>query len=71
MDKTVATSMKDWTNTLYDAPWAYMTNFKTNLWLSPYHLVCKKEFRFPMELEHKAYWAVKFLNFDEKLARKK
>lgn len=23
------------------------------------------------ELEHKAYWAVKFLNFDEKLAGKK
>ena len=32
--------------------------------MSPYHLVYGKACHLPMELEHRAYWAIKQLNFN-------
>lgn len=34
-------------------------------------LVYEKAFHLPVELEHKAYWILKFLNFNEKVAGRK
>jgi hypothetical protein len=62
------TSRKDWARKLGDALWAYRTAFKTHLGLTPYHLVYGKACHLPIELEHKALWATRELNFDKDLA---
>jgi hypothetical protein len=71
LEKTIASSRKDWSRKLDDALWAYRTAFKMHLGLSPYQVVYGKACHLPIELKHKAYWAIKALNFDQNLDGKK
>ncbi|RDX87723.1 gag-pol, partial [Mucuna pruriens] len=62
LQKMTNSSRKDWSRLLEDALWAHRTAYRTPLGMSPYQIVFGKTCHLPMELEHKAYWAVKKCN---------
>ncbi|GJS81424.1 reverse transcriptase domain-containing protein [Tanacetum coccineum] len=68
MHKTVGENRASWSDKLDDALWAFRTAFKTPIGCTPYKLVYGKACHLPIELEHKAYWALKHCNFDLKTA---
>ncbi|GJS31218.1 reverse transcriptase domain-containing protein [Tanacetum coccineum] len=69
LERTVGENRASWFDKLDEALWAFRTAFKTPIGCTPYKLVYGKSCRLPIELEHKAYWALKHANFDLKTAR--
>ncbi|GKC76147.1 reverse transcriptase domain-containing protein [Tanacetum coccineum] len=68
LERTVGENHASWSDKLDDALWAFRTAFKTPIEGTPYKLVYGKACHLPIELEHKAYWALKHCNFDLKIA---
>nr|GEZ49977.1 reverse transcriptase domain-containing protein [Tanacetum cinerariifolium] len=68
LNMAVGENRASWSEKLDDALWAFCTAYKTPIRCTPYKLVYRKACHLPVELEHKAYWALKHANFDLKTA---
>nr|GEY24772.1 reverse transcriptase domain-containing protein [Tanacetum cinerariifolium] len=68
LERAVGKNRASWSDKLDDALWAFRTAFKTPIECTPYKLVYEKACHLPVELEHKAYWALKHAKFDLKTA---
>ncbi|GJT65234.1 reverse transcriptase domain-containing protein [Tanacetum coccineum] len=64
LEKTIGNNRKDWSYKLYDALWEFQTMFKTPLGTTMFRIIYDKACHLPVELEHKAYWAIKNCNMD-------
>nr|GEU40446.1 reverse transcriptase domain-containing protein [Tanacetum cinerariifolium] len=68
LERMVGENCASWSDKLDNALWAFRTAFKTPIGCTLYKLVYGKSCHLPIELEHKAYWALKHANFDLKTA---
>ncbi|GJW64157.1 reverse transcriptase domain-containing protein [Tanacetum coccineum] len=66
LERTMGENHASWSDKLDDALWAFRTAYKTLIGCTSYKLVYGKACHLPIELEHKAYWALKHTNFDIK-----
>nr|GEX94720.1 reverse transcriptase domain-containing protein [Tanacetum cinerariifolium] len=64
LERTTGENRASWSDKLDDALWVFRTTYKTPIRCTPYKLVYGKGCHLPIELEHKAYWALKQANFD-------
>nr|GEW08905.1 reverse transcriptase domain-containing protein [Tanacetum cinerariifolium] len=64
LERIVGENCASWSDKLADALWAFRTAFKTHIGCTPYKLVYGKTCHLLIELEHKAYWALRHCNYD-------
>nr|GFA54255.1 reverse transcriptase domain-containing protein [Tanacetum cinerariifolium] len=68
LKRTMRENRASWSDKLEDALWVFRTAYKTLIGCTPYLLVYGKACHLPHEIEHKAYWALKHINFDLRTA---
>ncbi|GKA37534.1 reverse transcriptase domain-containing protein [Tanacetum coccineum] len=59
LERSVGYNPKDWSEKLNDALWAFRMAYKTLTGCTPFRLVYGKACHLPVEIEHKAHWALK------------
>nr|GEU52961.1 reverse transcriptase domain-containing protein [Tanacetum cinerariifolium] len=64
LERAIGENRASWSDKLDDALRAFRTAFKTPIRCTSYKLVYEKACHLPIELEHKAYWALKHCNYD-------
>ncbi|GKB08915.1 reverse transcriptase domain-containing protein [Tanacetum coccineum] len=70
LERSVGYNPKGWSKKLNDTLWAFRTAYKTPTRCTPFRLVCGKACHLPVEIKHKAHWALKQCNMDLMLASK-
>ncbi|XP_071708623.1 uncharacterized protein [Rutidosis leptorrhynchoides] len=70
LERTVKYNPKLWSQNLDDALWAIRTAYKTPIGTTPFRSVYGKACHIPVEIEHRAYWALKQCNLDPKETEK-
>ncbi|GKC19539.1 reverse transcriptase domain-containing protein [Tanacetum coccineum] len=55
LERSVGYNLKNWSENLDDALWAFRTAYKTPTGCTPFRLVYGKACHLPVEIEHKAY----------------
>ncbi|GJW19885.1 reverse transcriptase domain-containing protein [Tanacetum coccineum] len=68
LERSVGYYPKGWSKKLNDALWAFRTAYKTPTGCTPFRLVYGKACHLPVEIKHKAHWALKQCNTDLTLA---
>ncbi|GKF37064.1 reverse transcriptase domain-containing protein, partial [Tanacetum coccineum] len=71
LERSVGYNPKNWSEKLDDALWAFRTAYKTPTGCTPFRFVYEKACHLPVEIKHKAYWALKQCNMDLTGAAKK
>nr|GFD01090.1 reverse transcriptase domain-containing protein [Tanacetum cinerariifolium] len=64
LERTIGENHASWSDKLDDALWAFRASYKTPIGCTSYKLVYGKACYLLIELEHKAYWALKQAIFD-------
>ncbi|GKA35214.1 reverse transcriptase domain-containing protein [Tanacetum coccineum] len=59
LERTMNGNRKEWEDKLDDALWAFRTTYKSPIGSNPFKIVYGKACHLLIEMEHKAYWALK------------
>ncbi|XP_071728640.1 uncharacterized protein [Rutidosis leptorrhynchoides] len=67
----VSNNPKIWSTKLDEALWAFRIAYKIPIGTTPFRLMYGKACHIPVEVEHKAFWAIKEINLDLERAKEK
>ncbi|GKE75195.1 reverse transcriptase domain-containing protein, partial [Tanacetum coccineum] len=70
LERTVNGNRKELADKLDDALWAFKSTYQLPIGSTPFRIVYGKACHLTIEMEHKAYWALKNVNLDLDTARK-
>ncbi|GJR17471.1 reverse transcriptase domain-containing protein [Tanacetum coccineum] len=62
--RTINKNQKEWADKLDDALWEFRTAYKSPIGSTPFRIVYGKACLLLIEMDHKAYWALKNANLD-------